>query len=90
MQEVLNICISIQKQTIVVIFYLSITYFQFQFLFSVCFCTVPDRMLTINFGIFEWKLSSKNNLSANSEYKRIMYLCTYGIMPIQNMNHMLG
>ena len=44
MQKVLNIRISVQNQTdIVDFFYLSITYFQFQFPLFVCFYSMADR-----------------------------------------------
>jgi len=50
MQEVLNvyIYISLQKQMDVVVFYLSITYFQFQFPLDVCFqpCLTKRDVLT--------------------------------------------
>jgi len=56
-------CISIQNQTEVVVFYLGITYFQFQLQLSVCFYTMPDWTSITNFWIFNWKILSKTKLS---------------------------
>jgi len=86
MQKVLNIHISLQTQTDVV-FYLCITYFQFQFQFVVCFYTMPDQTWTTNFCFFNSKLSPKSNFSIHSKCERIMYLGTSGIMTVQNMYH---
>ena len=66
-QEVFNILklktfillsISIQKETNVVVFYFSVTYFQLKFQLSVCFYTMPDQTSTTNFRTCDRKLSS--------------------------------
>jgi len=44
MQEVVSMCINVQKETNIVVFYLSITYFQFQFLLFACLYSMFDRM----------------------------------------------
>jgi len=61
--ELLNISISIPKQTNVVVSYLSVTYFWFQFLLFVCFYSMHDWTWTTNFGFFNTKLSSKSNFT---------------------------
>jgi len=50
----------------VIIAYLSVTYFQFQFPHIVCFYIMRDRTWTTNFCFFDSQLSWKKNFSTYS------------------------
>ena len=84
MLQVLNICISIQTQTdVVVLFSVSISASS---VFIPCL-TERQRLTSKSLiGNIRQRLNSQHTVNAN----KIMYLCILRITPTQNMYHILG
>ena len=75
-QEVLNIRICIEKQTDVFVFYLSVTYYQFQFPLFVCSYTMSDRTWFTNsyssIRNIRQRVTTQNTVNANESCTEVL------------------